>query len=255
MRKIILYTVLTLWSFTAFSQAEEGLSKERYSGKGIIYDQEISFDLSKMTKGYNFGMNFGKLKTFYLTRYFGFNLAEFKHHKEYKLSLNNTGGLTESVFFGKQNNFYGLRAYVGEKRYFSEKSKVKGVAVGINYSLGFNLGMTKPYYVLIRSFDQEPEAIKYSESTAEEFLNTSLMRGAAPWTEGLTELGFYPGATAKVAVHVDWGAFDEYLKAVEAGISLDVFPQNIPVMVPTEGTENRKYFINLFLTLQLGKRT
>jgi len=237
----------------AFAQSS-GVEKERYSGTGIIYNSEFSVDLTKQTKGYGFGVNWGKLNTFYKTRYFGVSFTEFKHHKEYKLSLNNSD-LTESVVFGKQNNFYAITAAVGGKRYFSEKSRIKGVAVGINYNVGFNLGLTKPYYVLIRNFDQRSSAVKYSEETAEEFLNTNLMRGSAPWSIGLDEIGIIPGGTAKIAVHVDWGAFDEYLRAVEAGLAVDVFAKRVPVMVPIDGVENRPYFINLFLTLQLGKRS
>jgi hypothetical protein len=240
---------------TLYAQGDfEGIPKEKYNGTGIIYNNEFSVDITKQTKGYSFGVYKGKILTFYKTRYAGLQLAEFKHHKEYKLSLNNSD-LTESVIYGKQNSFYGLRAVVGEKKYFTEKSKTKGVAVGLNYNIGFNLGIAKPYYVLIRNFDQRSTAVKYNESNASEFLNTSLMRGAAPWSIGLDELGFYPGGTAKIAVHVDWGAFDEYIKGVEAGLVLDVFPKQIPIMVPLEGVENRKYFINLFITLQLGKRS
>ena len=71
----------------------------------------------------------------------------------------------------------------------------------------------------------------------------------------MNEISILPGGHGKVAVHFDWGAFDEYIKAVEAGIAVDVFPKKIPMMVPVEGVENRKYFINLFITLQLGKRS
>lgn len=252
--KLLIISLIFSCSFS-FAQGDfSGIPKERYNGTGIIYNNEFSVDLTKQTKGYSFGVYRGRINTFYKTRYLGFQLSEFKHHKEYKLSLNNSD-LTESVVFGKQNSFYGLRAIVGEKRYFSEKSKTRGVAVGLNYSLGFNLGIAKPYYVLIRNFEPRSTAIKYSEANEAEFLNTSIMRGAAPWSKGLHELSLYPGGTARVAVHVDWGAFDEYIKAVEAGIAIDVFPKKIPIMVPVEGVENRKYFINLFITLQLGKRS
>jgi hypothetical protein len=255
MRIRLLVFVLVHTFTSTFAQGDfSGIPKERYNGTGVIYNNEFSVDLTKQTKGYSFGVYKGKVLTYYKTRYFGLQFSEFKHHKEYKLSLNNSD-LTESVIYGKQNNFYGLRAIVGEKKYFSEKSKTKGVAVGINYSLGFNLGIAKPYYVLIRNFDQMSTAVKYSEESSEEFLNTSLMRGAAPWSIGLNELSLNPGGTAKFGVHVDWGAFDEYIKAVEAGIVIDVFPKKIPMMVPIEGVENRNYFINLFLTLQLGKRS
>jgi hypothetical protein len=33
---------------------------------------------------------------------------------------------------------------VGEKKYFSEKAKRRGVAVGVNYEIGATLGLLKP---------------------------------------------------------------------------------------------------------------
>jgi hypothetical protein len=52
-------------------------------------------------------------------------------------------------------------------------------------------------------------------------------------------------------VHLDWGAFDEFLRALEVGIQLDIYPKKLPIMV---NSENRPYFMNLYVSLQLGKR-
>ena len=40
-----------------------------------------------------------------------------------------------------------LRVGMGAKRYFSEKAKRKGIAIGINYQAGVSLGLLKPYYL------------------------------------------------------------------------------------------------------------
>ena len=54
---------------------------------------------------------------------------------------------------------------------------------------------------------------------------------------------------------IDWGAFDEFMRAVEAGIMIDIFPKKLPIMAPVNGVdENRPYFFNLYVSLQLGKR-
>ena len=52
-------------------------------------------------------------------------------------------------------------------------------------------------------------------------------------------------------MHLDWGAFDEFVKAFEIGAMLDVFPSKIPILV---GENNHQVFLNFFVNLQLGKR-
>ena len=232
--------------------------------KGIIYNKELAFDLRLHTNGLALGVNFGTLKTYYLTRFFHFGLGELKHHKENRSNLdrsNTNGRISRPFIYGKQNNLFALRAGIGEKRYFSEKAKRKGVAVGLSYEAGATLGMIKPYYLEVLAsenntspFASSTISVKYSESTHDDFLDPWNIFGSSGWTKGLGEMSIAPGGHAQVAIHVDWGAFDEYVKALEAGIMVDVFFQKIPIMVELEEVENRPFFLNLFLNLQLGKR-
>ena len=50
---------------------------------------------------------------------------------------------------------------------------------------------------------------------------------------------------------MDWGAFDEFVKALEIGLMVDVFTKRAPILV---SDENRQVFFNFFLNLQFGKR-
>ena len=74
------------------------------------------------------------------------------------------------------------------------------------------------------------------------------------FVKGFNELSVVPGGQFKVAVHLDWGAFDEFIRALEIGVMGDIFFKEMPIMVDEEFSENRPYFINLFVALQLGKR-
>ena len=69
--------------------------------------------------------------------------------------------------------------------------------------------------------------------------------------KGVGETKLLPGAFARLSVHFDWCAFDEFIKSIDAGVMLDVFPKKVPIMV---NQENKPYFLNLYLNLQLGKR-
>jgi hypothetical protein len=232
--------------------------------KGLIYNREVAFNIRLHTNGFAMGAEFGRLRTYYLTRTFHIELGELKHHKEYRTNLDRssaTGRISRSFIFGKQNNFFVLRGGIGQKRYFSEKAKTKGVAVGISYKGGPSLGLLKPYYLELLSTENNPGpfvstvSAKYSKDIHDEFLDPWNIFGASNWTRGFDEIKLVPGLHGQFAVHFDWGAFDEYLKAVEAGVMLDVYLRKVPIMVETPNVENRPFFLNLFINLQLGKRS
>ena len=235
---------------------------------GIVYNREITGDIKLLqTNGFAFGVNIARLKAYYLTRYINIEFGELKHPKQYRQSFDfqrQSARVSRAFVFGKQNNFFVLRAGFGEKRYFSEKAKRRGVAFGISYEGGPSLGLLKPYYLeLIRS--TEPGSVdnfvvrseKYNEDNNSTFLEISRIYGSSGFAQGLGELSVVPGLHGKFALHFDWGAFDEFVKAIEAGVMVDVFPRTIPIMIESPqvaNTENRPFFINLYVNLQLGKR-
>jgi hypothetical protein len=188
-----------------------------------------------------------------------FEIGELKHAKEVRQSFDTpsalNGRISRAFKYGKQNNLFVLRGSLGAKRYFSEKAKHKGVAVGISYEGGATLGLLKPYYLELRAGDgQFTASTKYSAATADSFLDIWKIHGASGWTKGISEISFLPGINGKFAVHFDWGAYDEYVKSLEAGIMVDVFTRKAPIMVELDNVENNQVFLNLFLHLQFGKR-
>jgi hypothetical protein len=93
---------------------------------------------------------------------------------------------------------------------------------------------------------------KYSAANDSIFLDNSKILGAAPFTKGLSEISIIPGGTASIAYHMDWGAFDEMVKALEIGFTIDVFAKKTPIFV--DNSQNQQVFFNFFLNLQFGKR-
>jgi len=244
------------------------LGKNNYDQeKGIIYDKETTVDFKLHTNGASIGLNFGTLETFYKTRYWHVEIGELKHPRETRQSRNlNTGGFGgsfRSYIFGKQNNFFVVRGGFGEKRYLSEKARRKGVAVGYSYEAGPSIGILKPYYLVLRYVSEDfgrpnYRSERFSQENADRFLNNSSIFGADSFTRGLGEISVLPGIHGKFALHFDAGAFDELVKAVEAGVMFDLYFREVPIMVETpaiEDSDNRSFFLNLFVTLQLGKRS
>ncbi len=264
---ICLASLFLLFSLSLFGQStyssDPNLDPD---SKGILYEKEFAIDFTLHTNGLALAVNFGKIKTYYKTQYYHIQIGELKHPKEYRQNIESLGGFptrsSRSFIFGKRNNLYMIRGGIGGKRYFSEKAKQKGLAVGMSYEFGPSLGITKPYYLELirRSPDNTSNIIvseKYSSENRDDFLERDLIYGASGVTRGFTfsELGFVPGAHAKIGAHFDWGAFDEVVKALEAGIMVDFFIRPVPIMVEVDNVNNRMLFINLYLTLQLGKRS
>ena len=230
--------------------------------KGFVFNTETAFNFKMHTNGWwAVGMDFGKLRTYNKTRFWGLEIGELRHPKETTLNFEypsvGNGRVSRPFRFGKQNSLYVVRLAFGQKRYLSEKARQKGVAVGYSYAFGPTLGLLKPYYLELFPVDAggaPPRSVRYSERTAERFLQPQNIYGSSGFGKGLGEVMPRPGGSFRVAAHFDWGAFDEYIKAVEVGIMGDIFLTQMPIMVDIEGTENRPYFLNFFVAAQLGKR-
>ncbi|MBP7272502.1 MAG: hypothetical protein KA974_01600 [Saprospiraceae bacterium] len=256
MRLILTYILLLVAIGTAWAQTHSD-----DVAKGIIYNRENTVELLLHTNGlFGIGYNKGKIKTYYKTTYYHIDFSEIHHIKEYRQNPDlpqwNDGSYSRPYSFGKQNRFYVLRAGWGKKTYLSEKSKVKGVAIGYNFEVGGSLGLLKPYYLqLIRFEGREGRPYlsneKYSDENASVFLDQSRIYGASSFAKGLSELKPVPGGHFRAGIHFDWGAFDQVAKALEVGVLLDVYPIAIPIMV---NVPNRPFFANFYLTLQVGKR-
>ena len=268
--KIYFFLLLMVWGcLPGTAQQTYDTEQNIYDdSKGIVYDREFTVDMKLHTNGFALGVNIARLKTYYLTRFFNIEIGEIKHAKEFRQSFDfqtpAASRVSRAFIFGKQNNFLVLRAGLGEKRYLSEKAKRKGLAIGLSYEGGPSLGLLKPYYLeLVRSSETGPfddfivRSEKFSDANANTFLDISRIYGSSGFSKGLGEISAIPGLHGKFAVHFDWGAFDEFVKAIEAGIMVDAYFQRVPIMVESDLvdlSENKSLFINLYINLQLGKR-
>ena len=263
--KQLLFTLFTLLTVSVFAQSpyEESRTLGEEESRGVVYTSETAFNLRLHTNGYAFGVDLGKMRTYYSTRILTFEFGELHHPKEIRQGYEyatQTGQVSRPVRFGKQNNLFVVRGGIGEKRYFTEKARRKGVALGMSYAAGPVLGLLKPYYIEVYEQDVQgtrTQSIRYSEETEAMFLDDRQIFGSSPITRGLGETSLRPGAFGRAAIHLDWGAFDRYVRAVEAGIMVDGFFGKTPIMVEpagTEGVENKALFINFFVNISFGVR-
>lgn len=237
---------------------------------GIVYNKEVTFDFRLITpRAFGVGVSFGNIIAYNKTRFYNIEFGDIRHPQEYRqrfeYQIPTTNRVSRAFIYGKQNSAFVLRAGIGEKRYFSEKAKNRGLAVGVSYQAGLNLGIMKPYYLeLLRvretgTINTIISEERYSPEMADVFLGTnSVIIGASSFSAGLTELSVIPGIHLKAAAHFDWGAFDEFVKAIEGGIMLDLFLKDVPIMVEdplVPHLKNSPILLNFYINFQLGKRS
>ncbi len=223
--------------------------------------KEISFDVKVHTSGFGFAFNYGLIRSAKKTDMFTVGIVTMKHPREIKQSFDVfPGPLSNSpkaFIYGKQNSFYGMHFGYGGKRYFSQKAKRRGVAVGYNFSGGPAIGFVKPYHLDLIRFTEDMNDFEivsepYTEENANLFLNIGTIYGASGFIYGFGKMKFAFGAHAKSGLHFDWGVYNNFVKALDVGIMIEGYHRKIPIML----TEDNKFlFVNLYLTLQLGKRS
>ena len=232
-----------------------------YSSLGVLYNEERAIEFRPHTNGAAIGAQFGKIITYYKTHFYQFDLGLVRHPKEFRQSITFHSGnpftrTANSFTYGKQNHLLVLRGGVGEKIYFSDKAKRKGVAVGVTYEFGASLGLLKPYYLHLSRLDENGytdyvSTERYSEENADLFLDDSKIIGPASFFKGFDKISITPGLHARLGAHFSMGAFDQYVKAFEIGVMVDGFFKRMPIMIIENNTP---VFINGYISFQIGKR-
>jgi hypothetical protein len=258
-----LYAIILLIFLGASSviHAQYTILPKPIGDESLVFEKEQIAEFRFHTNGFSLGYSVHQIETWYRTKYYYFDIGSLKHAKEYSQNFrffnqSLASASSRPFVFGKQNRLYALRAGLGTKRLFSEKARKKNVIVGISYEYGFTLGILKPYYLQLRrfedGFDGEPVTEKYSEENADIFLDETRIVGGGQFGYGLDELKIRPGVHGKIGANFSWGNNDRLIKALEVGLMGDFFLSRVPIMILEE---NKPYFLNVYITLQIGKRS
>lgn len=157
--------------------------------------------------------------------------------------------------YGVQNRFHAIRFSYGIKRTIADKANRNGVKLSYSIFGGVSLGLVKPYYLMITTQNDGNtivnEPVRYNGQNDSLFLNKEKIAEAAPIRYGLNKIEPVPGIHGKFSLDFDWGSKDEFVKALEAGIMLDLYYKRIPIMV---NNSNRIYQLGLYIAFHFGKR-
>jgi hypothetical protein len=169
-----------------------------------------------------------------------------KHPKEVKTQVAYDYS-THRYVFGKENLFWELKGSAGWQKELYRKQDKNGISVRLYYGGGISLGFIKPIYYEVFTFSAigEPTNREYKKFDAA--IHQSQIGGRGPFFMGFDELSLIPGITGKTGLSFEYSQKDAVVHALEAGVSLTVYPKRIPIMA----TEYNNF---LFFSLSVGYR-
>ncbi len=252
LRKSILFALICQAFLSQAQIAEVGPSTVR---KGYLFKSEWSIDAGIHTNGFFFGYNRGKIQSFHTTKTLHFDMGILYHPLETRTSRPGNVGLRsfDSYCYGKQNQMINFRVGRGIVKTLSEKARVKGIALGLRLEGGVMLGLEKPYFLKV--IDEQDgrfvvREISYRDDPVT-FLDQSRILGGSSFFKGFGHMGLNPGAFGRIGLRLDPGAFEKFVKSLEAGIQLDIYSRRPKIMLLEN---NSIYYVNFYINLQLGSR-
>jgi hypothetical protein len=247
LRRIIFILIALACSPGLFAQ----FGKKPTDLQDYQYHHEASGGLRLQSNGVSLFAEYGWIRDLKVTRLLQ---IEYTYDIDYRMkkdkSVEQDG---QDYFYGLQNHFHVIRVTYGVKRTIADKADHNGVRLSFIGFGGIALGLLKPYYLLVQQNDTSTNTIpiRYTSATASQFLNQAYIVGAAPLRYGLNEIQPVPGLTGKVGLDFDWGIKDEFVKALEAGVVLDIYYKRLPIYA---NNFNRFYQFGVYLSFQFGKR-
>ncbi|MCS6990816.1 MAG: hypothetical protein NZL95_03045 [Chitinophagales bacterium] len=234
----------------------------QFSGPGILYHRELSGGIYLHTSGaWGLFADIGSADDAFRKSVWVIEVTQMHHPKEVKQTIDfgmSIFGINSPrpFIYGKQNSLYQINVAYGKQYLLAEKARHSGVELTAKVVGGLSLGLLKPYYLNLlyptdNSGRYEVRTEKYSEANAEKFLDWFSIYGGTSFTQGLLEVKPIPGLHIKSGLNFDWAQNQQSIKALEAGLIVDVYYKRIPLMLREK---NHWFFPNLYLSVQIGKK-
>lgn len=157
---------------------------------------------------------------------------------------------TRRYVYGKQNLMWELKGLAGWQNELYRKYDKNGISVRLFYAGGLSLGFLKPIYYEVYTFSPIGETVDMEYLKFDPSIHQSQIGGRGPFHMGFNELKVMPGATGKLGMSFEYSKRDAVVHALEAGISLTVYPKSMSIMA----TETSRFlFFNLSVGYRFGK--
>jgi hypothetical protein len=231
----------------------EKLIKEEEEG-ALIYQKQNAYGFKFNTDGWGGFYEHGKYKTITKTNLWWIDFGEHKNHKEEKQTLTDNLGfqIGNPVIYGKINNFYFLKAGIGQQLLIGGKGNKNGVAISAIYGGGISLGYLKPYYIQVQDYNTNTtNTIRYSAATDSLYRDPTVIAGSGGFFKGWGQGTIAPGAHVRAALRFDYGRYNEVLSALEVGINAEYYTKDMRILLDIP---SQHLFVNGYIAIVFGNR-
>jgi hypothetical protein len=239
-RAILLLLVFLLSAGTLFAQGE--LDEQ----KRVMLRDERTFSGSLNSNGFGANYRYGYWRNARNQFIVDADFAYVKHPKEVKSSISYNYN-THRYVYGKENLFWELKGLAGWQKELYRKIDRTGISVRLYYAGGITIGFMKPIYYKVFSTSPVGEILSEEYLRFDPGIHQQSIGGRGPFFMGFNELKIVPGLIGKTGLSFEYSQKDAIIHALEAGISLTVYPKEIPIMA----TKQNNF---LFFTLTVGYR-
>lgn len=264
MRRAFLLICVFIFSLAGSYTFGQSAEEPDTLGDNVLFLKEKAGSAIFHSAGWGIGYRFGKNRNYFNKKMFEAELVEMKSPKEYK-RVNPNFSNSRRYVYGKMNNIYLMRFGYGVQKLLNDKPYWGGLEVRFFYYGGIDVALAKPVYLYIANYYKEGDQTFYSISTEKYDKDIHYpyrvivgspprdldIYGKAPVFKGMGEIRPYPGFYAKLGFNFEYGTFNQKIRAIEVGATLDAFPKPIPVMAANDPYH---FFVNVYISFSFGKR-
>jgi len=232
----------------------------KYSGLQEDYTHQLALGAKLNSNGWSGCLYYWENENERKDHVYMLSFSEIKHDKQIKQegsSLYPQLGTASPYVFGKINNLYTLQLGYGQEFMLLPKVIDGNISVSSHFMGGFSLAMLKPYYLRLiyeEYITATPiatlEEHKYSDAT-EPFLKSGNKLGASPWTKGLGEMKYSPGAFAEAAFVIEPASQIWFVQTITLGGNFAYYTKKLSTMAEIKACQ---WQASLFVELAIGKR-
>ncbi|MCB9189440.1 MAG: hypothetical protein H6599_09205 [Flavobacteriales bacterium] len=246
MRTIILISIFLL-SLSLEGTAQLPAKNRNQAG----YKTEVYGGFNLHTAGFGGTLTYAKFITYKQKRLFSLDVVSMKHPKEVKIR-SYVDENSKDFVFGKLNGVLITRLGYGKKFLKYEKLREKGVNISWHVNGGLSLAWLKPVYLdVINVLPDGSLSSPKQEAYNPEEHHLSNIYGKSRGMLGLAETKITPGGFFKLGVEFEYNDDREFIKAIETGFVIDVYPKRLPIMA---FTENNFLYPTLYINILIGQR-
>ncbi len=242
--KIIFLSILFVAEvFNAFAQSPAPDNDQ----VKLYYRSEYVFGAFLHTRGFGAYARYAQNVTGFSQVVYGFELSNMRHPKQQRIS-NSFYEDAKGYYYGKLNSLTVTRFNIGWQKVLYGKELDKGVKISYLTQLGPTIGWVAPVYLEIEDRNTQDRSVERYDP--EEHGQEDII-GRASFIHGVQNLSLYPGGHAKLAMNFEYSPLDESVKALEVGITLDGYLEEVPIMA---NTDNYQFWTTFYVSFHFGKK-